>query len=158
MSVDFFFHDQQFSAAAHDLPFFEAQSVCLSPSQGLPGPPGEKGENGDVGAMVRFKLLWIFLFAGDFNIFPTYQRTWREIVLFILKISSVSLEFGKELGNKRIQRKGRRHSQWRTSQHFVFTVLYFCLLLTCSVDDTGCCCDICRWNHYHSYIIASTCN
>lgn len=93
----FFFHDQQFSAAAHDLPFFEAQSVCLSPLQGLPGPPGEKGENGDVGAMVRFKLLWIFLFAGDFNIFPTYQRTWRDIVLFVLKISSMSLEFGKEL-------------------------------------------------------------
>lgn len=97
MSVDFFFHEQQFSAAAHDLPFFEAHSVCLSPSQGLPGPPGEKGENGDVGAMVRFKLLWIFLLVGHFNIFSTYQRTWWGIVLIVLKISSASPEFGKEL-------------------------------------------------------------
>lgn len=70
----------------------------------------------------------------------------------------LSLGKKKSLENKRIQRKGRRHSQWRTSQHFVLTVFYFCLLLTCSLDDTGCCCDICRWKHYQSYIIASTCN
>lgn len=106
MPVDFFFHYLLLliiiMRAAHDLPLFEAWVfVCLLGRVCL-DPPARRERTETSEPWWDLNCCGVFSFAGVFNMFPTYQRTWSGgggggvHVPMVLKISSASLEFGNE--------------------------------------------------------------